>query len=267
MSWLSVQDLSFGYGKKPIFEHLDLEVEKGQIFCLVGPNGCGKTTLQHCILNFLRPQSGKILLDGRAVNGCRERELAEKMAYVPQNHTRSFPYLTIDVVSMGSLRRHGILGIAGEAERELARQVMEQLHIGHLAESDYTSLSGGELQMVLIARALCQQSEMIILDEPTAHLDIKKSQDVLAYISSFSKEKGKTILLATHDFNQALYFQDEGNDVRMALMNEGRLSPGEAPRKLLSSSLLEEIWHIGSRILEVEAEGRKRHYLALWNKT
>lgn len=266
MSWLSVQGLSFGYGKDLIFEHLNLEVEKGQIFCLMGPNGCGKTTLQHCILNFLKPRSGKILLDGKAVDSCRPRELAEKMAYVPQNHTRSFAYPAVDVVSMGSLRRHKILSAAGESERKLALYIMEQLHIAHLAERGYTSLSGGELQMVLIARALCQKSEMIILDEPTAHLDIGKSQDVLACICALSREHGKTILLAAHDFNQALYFQDEGCDVRMALMHEGRLSFSEVPLKLLSSSLLEDTWKIGSSILETEAEGRKRHYLVIWKK-
>lgn len=264
MSWISIKDLSFSYGSRPIFEHLNLEVEKGQIFCLVGPNGCGKTTLQHCILNFLKPYSGSILLDGRQVRDYSAKELAAKMAFVPQNHTRSFPYRTVDVVAMGSLRMRGFFGGTGREDTERAMEMLRCMQIDHLAECEYTSLSGGELQMVLIARALCQDSEMILLDEPTAHLDIRKSQEILEYITEFSKNQGKTIFITTHDFNQPLFFQDAGSNVRMALMHEGKLGCVGEPLEVLVSEPLKETYGMESRILEVEADGKKMHYLATW---
>lgn len=265
MSFLEIRDLAFSYGHKPIFHDLNLRVEKGSVFCLVGPNGCGKTTLEHCLLGFLSPASGSILVDGQVLSSYRRRELAAKMAYVPQNHSRTFPYRTLDVVVMGALRRRGMLGGDSKADEKLARQVMEELEIGHLAEVEYTTLSGGELQMVLVARALCQESNMIVLDEPTAHLDIKKSQIILQYISQFSLQQGKTILLSTHDFNQPFYFQDMGNQVQMALMNHGVLSRSAAPGDLLTAELLEETYQVKSRIFEMDADGRKRHYLAVWD--
>lgn len=265
MSFLEIEGLTFSYGAKPVFSDLNLRVEEGGIFCLVGPNGCGKTTLEHCILGFLMPEKGKILVAGRELSAWRQRELAARMAYVPQNHTRTFPYRTLDVVAMGALRRGSLLGGYSRAEEEQARQVMEELEIGHLAEVEYTTLSGGELQMVLVARALCQDSDMIVLDEPSAHLDIKKTQAILRYISRFSRERGKTILLSTHDFNHPLYFQDAGNRVQMALMNRGVLSESAAPMDLLTEELLSETYQVKSRIIPVEADGHRRHYLAVWD--
>ena len=263
MSLLEVQGLSFAYGDKPIFADIGFAVEQGQVFCLVGPNGCGKTTLLHCILGHLKPAGGSILIDGADMSALRPRELAAKIAYVPQTHVRSFPYRTVDVVAMGRTRQQGLLrSEAGAVEGAL--EMMARLGIDHLAETEYTSLSGGELQMVLVARALVQESSILVLDEPAAHLDVKRTQDILLMLAALARDQGATIVLSTHDFNHPLMMQDEGADVRMALMDSGRLSAAGTPLEMLSSDLLDNVYGIKSQIVEL-SENPQHHFLAVWS--
>jgi len=265
MSLLEIDDLAFAYGSKPVFQSVGFQVDPGQIFCLVGPNGCGKTTLVHCILTHLKPQAGRILLDGRDIGEYPTRELAGRIAYVPQNHVRSFPYRAVDVVAMGRTREQGFLGSNGDHLAE-AEAAMERLGIGHLAQTEYTTLSGGELQMTLIARALVQASDILVLDEPTAHLDVRRAQDVLSVLAQAARDQGKAVVLSTHDFNLPLNLQDEGVDVRMALMDSGHLSDVATPLELLASDWLKAIYDVESRVLEVPTDPT-RHFLAVWSET
>lgn len=262
MSWLEVRNLDFSYGNKKIFEKVDLDIQPGEIFCLVGPNGCGKTTLQHCILGLLKPEKGTILLKGKPYLSYSVRERARIAAFVPQNHTCAFPYRVADVVAMGNIRKKSPFDLSLRREEKLAREIMEQMGILSLAEKEYNSLSGGELQLVLIARALCQQSDMLVLDEPTAHLDVRRAQELLRLISELAKS-GKTILMATHDFNQPLFFEDEGNRVKMALMDQGRLSTSDLPLSLLTSGEADRIYGVHSQVAELSAD-KKRHYFVIW---
>lgn len=262
MSLLEVNGLAFAYGDKPVFEDASFSVEQGRIFCLVGPNGCGKTTLEHCLLAHVKPQRGSISIDGRDLSAFSSRQLAAEIAYVPQNHVRSFPYRTVDMVAMGCTRQQRFLETgAGSVDR--ARSTMEQLGIEHLADIEYTTLSGGELQMALVARALVQDSRILVLDEPTAHLDVKRGLSILLTLRDLACDRGKTIVLSTHDFNQPLMLQDEGADVRMALMENGTLSEAGAPLDMLSSSCLNDLYGIQSQIVEL-ANNPARHYLAMW---
>ena len=263
MNYMEIRNLAFHYGEKTVFSSVNLEVRRGEIFCLVGPNGCGKTTLQHCILNLLQPQEGEIRIENREIHSYRERELAAKLAYVPQSHTPTFPYLTLDVVAMGGLRSHSLLGGNDRENRDRAMELLTELGIGQLAQVPYTTLSGGEMQLVMIARALCQNSDMLVLDEPTAHLDLGRSQDILSTIARINRQKGITILMATHDFNQPLFFEDIGNAVRMALMSDGEIRRVETPSILLNSDTLKDIYDIHSRVIEVDT-GRVRHFLVTW---
>lgn len=263
MSLLEVKDLTFAYGDKPVFENASFSVERGQVFCLVGPNGCGKTTLEHCLLSHVKPQRGTISIDGKELSTFTPRELAAEIAYVPQNHVRSFPYRTVDMVAMGCTRQQRFMESgAGSVERALS--VMEQLGIEHLADVEYTTLSGGELQMALVARALVQDSRILVLDEPTAHLDVKRGLGILLTLCGLARDQGKTIVLSTHDFNQPLMLQDEGADVRMALMENGALSEAGAPLGMLSSGRLNALYGIQSQIVELSSNPT-RHYLAMWS--
>ena len=264
MSLLEVRDLSFAYDAKPVFDDVSFTVERGQVFCLVGPNGCGKTTLLHCILAHLKPQHGEIHIDGTSLASLSQRELAAQVAYVPQTHTRVFPYRTIDVVAMGRTRQQRFLE-SGAGSLDYARTIMQKLGIEHLADVEYTTLSGGELQMALVARALVQESKILVLDEPTAHLDVRRAQDILLLLASLAKDDGKTIVLSSHDFNQPLMLEDEGADVRMALMENGQLSDASTPLELLSSDCLNRTYGIESQIVELPTNP-VRHYLAVWNE-
>ena len=264
MSLLEVKDLSFSYGDKQIFSGVSFSVEQGQVFCLVGPNGCGKTTLEHCILTHLKPEQGQIRIRGKRIESYSSRTLAAEIAYVPQNHTRSFPYKTADVVAMGQTRRSSLLHGA-PPDLHKVMHCMEQLGIAHLASAEYTTLSGGELQMVLLARALVQESSILVLDEPAAHLDVKRTQDILQTLCRLVEEQNKTILISTHDFNHPLLFQDEGVDVKMALMEHGRLSEPGVPDQLLASGCLKEIYGISSQVLTISAD-KPRRYLATWSE-
>ena len=263
MSYLEVKNLSFSYGDSDVFSDESFSVDEGQIFCLVGPNGCGKTTLQHCILGYLKPDQGEILIDGRPLESYSARKLAAEIAYVPQNHTRSFPYRVIDVVAMGQIRKKRQFS-SDSYMLEAAHEILKKLEIDHLEEKEYTALSGGELQMVMVARALCQDSRVLILDEPSAHLDVKRTQNILLLLTKIAKEDKKIILMSTHDFNHPLLFEDEGADVRMALMHDGSFSGSGRPGEILSGGCLDELYGINSRIVEIDAD-KKRHYLATWN--
>lgn len=263
MSLLEVRNLSFAYASKPVFEEVSFTVEQGQVFCLVGPNGCGKTTLEHCLLGHLKVKQGEILINGKNITTFDTRELAAQISYVPQTHTRVFPYRTVDVVAMGRTRRRKFLE-SGTSDVGFAREIMRELGIDHLAEVEYTTLSGGELQMVLIARALAQESKILVLDEPTTHLDVRKAQDILLLLASLAQEAGKTIVLSCHDFNQPLMLEDKGVDVRMALMDDGHLSIAGAPLEMLSSNQLNRIYDIESQIIELPIDP-PRHYLAVWS--
>lgn len=263
MSLLEVKDLAFAYGDKPVFENASFSVDRGQVFCLVGPNGCGKTTLEHCLLAHLKPQRGSISIDGKDLSAFSPRQLAAEIAYVPQNHVRSFPYRTVDMVAMGCTRQQRFMeSSAGSVERALG--MMERLGIAHLAEVEYTTLSGGELQMALVARALVQDSRILVLDEPTAHLDVKRGLDILLTLRDLACEREKTIVLSTHDFNQPLMLQDEGADVRMALMENGAMSEAGTPLDMLSSGCLNDLYGIQSQVVEL-AGSPARHYLAMWS--
>lgn len=264
MNAVEVQGLSFSYGHHPVFSQVSFQVKPGEIFCLVGPNGCGKSTLLRCILGHLQPQAGKIRISGKLLGEYNAPALADQLAYVPQSHTRVFPFRTVDVVAMGQIRKGGLFSSQKDQTRR-AMTVLEQLHLVHLAETEYTSLSGGELQMVLLARALCQDSATLVLDEPAAHLDLGRTHDLLAVLRSIAGEQGKTILLSTHDCNHALQLEDSGAAVRMALMEQGRLSPGDTPLALLRSDCMKQLYGMESCVVTVPDAGG-RHFLATWRE-
>lgn len=234
------------------------------MFCLAGPNGCGKSTLLHCLTGHFRCETGEVLIDGRPVRLYSPGKLAGRLAYVPQNHVRSFPYQVLDVVAMGQIRSPASL-LSKREKEDLALSALTEVGIPHLAGEEYTTLSGGELQLVLLARALCQDSDILILDEPAAHLDVKHTHRILNLLLRFSREKGKSVIFSTHDFNHPLQFEDMGGNIKMALMDHGRLSAVSAPGALLSSDSLGQMYQVRSRIVEIEGKP-KRHFVATWSE-
>ncbi len=240
---------SFSYGKDWVFREVSLDVKRGEILCLMGRNGCGKSTLLDSILGLHTLQTGNIYVDGAAVSSYKPRKLAQKMAYVPQVHDRSFPYKVSQVVLMGRTAYVGEFGAPDEEDKQIVKRVMERVGISHLADRPYTQLSGGEMQMVILARALAQESPFILMDEPTAHLDFLNEMMFLEILTGVVKEEKKTILMATHSPNQAFYLERSGIPVRVALMKDGTLEAIGEPAGILNAEMIRRVYQVEGKIL------------------
>lgn len=195
---LSIRDASFGYGNgETVWEHINLDVTDGECLCLLGPNGCGKTTLFNCINNNYQLKTGSILVKGKDIRKFSISELAKTIGIVFQEHSAPFPYTALEVVRMGRTPHLKMFSAPDKSDTEHAYRIMEELGIEHLAGKRYTHISGGERQLVLIARTLCQEPEMILFDEPTSHLDFKNQAMVLQTVKKLSA-KGMTIVMTSH---------------------------------------------------------------------
>jgi iron complex transport system ATP-binding protein len=248
-SAIQVKNASFSYGKKLIFNSLNFYVKPGEVFCIVGPNGCGKTTLLDCILGVLKLGQGSIFFEQYDVASTKPFRLAEKVAFVPQVHQKAFPYTVKEIVLMGRAHNIKLFSSPSKEDMEIAYQSMKRIGILHLAEKPYTQISGGECQLVMIARALAQQPSIIIMDEPTSHLDFKNELIFLETVADLVNEDNISIVMATHFLNHAYYFEANGIPITMALMNNGCFQQIGSPHKVLSENSINRIYGIDSLLL------------------
>ncbi len=241
---LAVQDLRFSYGKKEIFSELNFDLSTGSVTCLIGSNGCGKTTLIDCITGYLNANNGKIMIEGKDISLLNARELAKLKAYVPQHHDKHFPFTVLDIILMGRTAHLGFLSRPSGKDRDKVRKLMIRLNMLELIDRDYTELSGGETQMVLILRALIQESPLIIMDEPTSHLDFKNELILLEQIGELAQEHNRGILMSTHSPNQALFLENRGVDVQVIMMNDqGAILKG-TPSEILTVENMASVYGI-----------------------
>lgn len=216
---LSVEQVSYAYGVYPVLQNISLHVGAGEMLTLLGPNGSGKTTLMKCCSGTLRPSKGKVKVAGSDLAGLKPQQAARLVAILYQNHVPAFPYKVGDMVLMGRAPYvNGIISAPNKQDRLIVDQVMDDFGIMQYAERPYTELSGGERQLVLLARALAQEPKVLILDEPTAPLDFKNTLLVLKQVRSLAKEKGLAVLMCLHDPNHARVFSD-----KVALIKQGCL--------------------------------------------
>jgi len=233
---LRVDNLHFGYDGKPVLKGISFEVKRGELRGLFGPNGCGKTTLFRCCLKFLKAGRGSICVDGTDISGMSVRELATRIAYVPQEHRPAFPYRVREMVLMGRTPHIGNgFGVSGRDKR-IAREALEMLGIANLSERVYSELSGGQRQMVLIARAIAQETGFIFLDEPTSALDFSNQIRIWKTLRAIAAN-GTGIVAISHDPNHVAWFCDKV----IVLDEEGVLAEGP-PDQTITQDVLDRIY-------------------------
>lgn len=250
MSLIKIIDAAFSYGGKDIFSQVNFEVDLGEVCCLIGQNGCGKSTLLDCVLGASQLKKGEILFDGNNVRTYKTNELAKQIAYVPQTHTSSFPYTVEQVVLMGRTAYQETFTGPGEEDRQLVAQALELVGILHIAACPYTQISGGELQLVMLARALVQATPLIIMDEPTAHLDFRNELIFMETVAKMVTQSKVGVLMATHSPNQAFYFENKNVPVRVIAMGDKKILRSGTPHEELSEEAIQEIYHIEARRIE-----------------
>ena len=251
---LKVTDLHAGYDKKEVVHGVDFELQRGEFVCIIGANGCGKTTLLKNILGILKPFQGSVFVDGMDAGKMDEKEHARHFAYIPQIHTPPFPFSVADVVIMGRTPYIGSLSIVSAEDRRIAYDALCQLSIEDMAYETYTQLSGGQQQLVLIARALAQQTDLLIMDEPTASLDFGNQHLVLSRVRKLT-EKGSSVLMVTHDPNHAFFIAD-----RVIVMEEGRIVADGVPPEVVTSDTLKRIYNSDVHISQVtDSTGEERY--------
>jgi iron complex transport system ATP-binding protein len=207
-------------------------------------------------LGVSKAADGSVEVCGEDLHALKPAAASRLMSYVPQAHEKSFPYPVEHVVMMGRNAWNSGLGIPDPQDRGIAQQALAECGIAHLAERPYTTLSGGETQMVLLARALAQGTPLILMDEPTAHLDFKNEMVFLETVERLVKNRGVSILMATHALNQAFHLACAGVPTRVALLHEGKVTHEGPPRQVLSEQTLSEVFGIDALLLEREADER-----------
>ena len=224
---LEVRDVHGGYHKTEIVHGVSFTVERGEFVCIIGANGCGKTTTLKTVLGLMKPTAGEVLIDGKSTHDMDEPELARHFAYIPQAHTPPFPFNVADVVLMGRT---------------------PYVSIEHLANRPYTALSGGQQQLVLIARALTQEPDLLVMDEPTASLDFGNQQLVLSRMKSLS-QAGMGVVMVTHDPDHALFCAD-----KVIVMEKGLVINEGTAGEVITNDTLRQIYGTNVHVIDVEIE-------------
>jgi len=215
---IEVSDVWFRYGKTWVLKGISLPIERGDLFGIIGPNGCGKSTFLRVLGGSLRPERGRVRLFGREASRIKRRELARRLAVVPQDSHVAFPFSVLELVLMGRAPHLGSLGFERERDLEIARKAMAFMDVLSFAARRIDELSGGEKQRVVLARALAQEPEVLLLDEPTAFLDIRHQVDIHRLLGRLREERGLTVILVSHDLNLAARYCS-----KLALFHEGAL--------------------------------------------
>ncbi len=242
MSGVSVRNLKFSYGEKIVLNDVSFEINKGEILMILGPNGSGKTTLLKCLNRLLKPE-GAVLIDSFEISQLNEKEFAKLVGYVPQIHTPVFPYKVVDVIVSG---RTPYLGFSMPTRKdyELAYDILNRLGLSCLANKPYTQLSGGELRLVLIARALVQQPRVLLLDEPTSHLDFRNKVLILNILREVARD-GIAVVISEHDPNLASIFSD-----KILIMHRGKVVSYGSAQEVLTEEHIAKVYGVDVEIFE-----------------
>ena len=240
---LEVKNVICGYGTSIVVKDISMNVSSGEILCLLGPNGVGKTTFFKTILGFLKLKGGEILLDGENIHNWSRKQLAKTIGYVPQAHTPPFPFKVFDVVLMGRTAHLSMFASPTKEDVNIAEEAINTLKISYLKDKIYTEISGGERQMVLIARALAQQPKILIMDEPTSNLDFGNQIRVLEQINRLS-EKGLAVVMTSHFPNHAFLCS-----TKVAFMQKNNVFTVGNVEEVVTEDMLKKAYGINVKII------------------
>lgn len=257
MSAFQVKHLTFGYTDLPVLKDLSFRIKKGTIVCLLGNNGSGKTTLLDCLLGIHKQLEGAVVLFEKDMLRMPIRKRAEHIAYIPQHHKESFPYTVEEIVLMGRNPYLGLGESVSKEDRQWVDSALDLMEIRHLKYRIYSQLSGGEMQMVLFARAYVQDTDIIIMDEPTASLDLKNEGLLLKTVERLVKDEGKTIIMSSHSMNHPMFLEHRQLPVEVMMLKEGRIAYKGTANEVVNEDSIRQVYGVECRVLEFEENGVK----------
>ena len=241
-----VKNISFSYDDEEIFSDISFSVDRGDVLCILGPNGTGKTTLIKCLNGLHEIGSGEILINGKNIKKLSFREISKHIGYIPQAHVPSFPFKVFDVVLMGRAPYLNLTDSPKEEDKLIAFEALQTLGIEDLKDKEYTNLSGGERQLVFLARVLCQKPDLLILDEPTSHLDFGNQIRLLEIIDSLAKS-GLSIIMSSHFPDHAFL-----SSTKVAIMKDKRFIDFGSPDDVVTEENLRKAYSIDVKLMELD---------------
>lgn len=250
---LKLQNLFAGYGKQDVVHDVSFEVENNENLCIIGPNGCGKTTLLKAIAGIL-PSRGEIAIDGKSTRTMKHKEVSRRIAMMSQTSEVYFSYSVFDTVMMGRYLhiKDGFFGLPTEEDREFVLECIRAVDLEAARDQEITTLSGGQLQRVFLARTLAQEPEIILLDEPTNHLDLKYQIELIEYLREWSRQDGHSVIGVLHDINLAMRLSD-----KLMLMKDGGVRAYGSTEETVTRDILQEVY-------EVDVAGYMKSSLRRW---
>ena len=254
---LKCEELSSGYDGKAVLENLNFEIKEGELWCILGANGIGKSTLFKTILGLLKPVKGKIKFNDKELDKWSRKELAKIVSYVPQSHTPPFPYKVMEVLMMGRNPFQGNLGRVKKEDLDIINETLKKLDIEGLADRIYTQLSGGERQLVLLARAIVQDTPLMILDEPVSNLDFGNRAKVIGHIRNLVKN-GKSVIMTTHEPDHAFI-----NDCNVIIIQDKNEVYSGIGKDLVDEKCINNMYNVNSRIL-VDPKGGQKTCISIY---
>lgn len=239
MKELEVEKIKYGYGEKMVLNEISFSVKKGEFISILGPNGSGKSTLLKTLNNIYKPWEGKILVRGKNIKELKKKELAKNMALVLQDNSVDYEFTVEDIVLMGRHPHKGRFQREDENDYKIISESLEMTNTTELRHRKITELSGGERQRVMIAKALAQRASIILLDEPTSHLDINHQIEILKLLKDMNKKRGTTIILVIHDINLGVRYSD-----KIIILNKGKILDKGKPEEIITKKNIESVYNI-----------------------
>lgn len=245
---MKIQDLHFSYGDHAVLQGISFETELGEFVSVLGPNGVGKSTLFRCMLGLLEPAGGTVIMDGRDIRTMTAAELSRHVAYIPQSHNPVFNFSVFDMVLMGTTAQLGRFASPGKAQERQAEAALERMGIMHLRDRGCGNISGGERQLVLIARAIAQQAKILVMDEPSANLDFGNKLRVMQTVKGLTDD-GYTIIQSTHDPDQAYLYSD-----KILALYGGKVLAWGTPQETISNSLISTLYGVDVEVCSMRGD-------------